>query len=83
MRISLLRAPTDPDPEADQGEHEIAYALLPHHGGWQEAGVVAEARAFAAPLLLGAGTRRPRSLVPIDDPALVLDTIKRAEDSDA
>ena len=80
MRISLLRAPTDPDPEADQGEHEIAYALMPHRGGWQEAGVVAEARAFAEPLLWSAGTG---AFAEVDDPALVLDTIKRAEDSDS
>ncbi|UCC62567.1 MAG: alpha-mannosidase, partial [Anaerolineae bacterium] len=29
MRIGLLRSPTDPDPEADQGEHRFAYSLLP------------------------------------------------------
>src|SRR5829696_457253 len=83
LRISLLRAPTDPDPEADQGEHEIAYALLPHRGGWQEAGVVAEARAFAEPLIWIPG--RPAgsgAFLEVDDPALVLDTIKRAEDDD-
>ena len=81
MRISLLRAPTDPDPEADQGEHEIRYAILPHRGGWQEAGVVGA----------GAGVRRAAdspaagsgAFAEVDDPALVLDTIKRAEDSDA
>ena len=32
-----------PDPDADRGRHEFAYALLPHAGGWQEGGVVAEA----------------------------------------
>src|SRR5215218_219880 len=82
MRLSLLRAPTDPDPEADQGEHEIRYALLPHRGSWQDAGVVAQARAFAEPLLHAAG-RRGTSYAGVDDPALVLDSIKRAEDSDA
>ena len=30
IRISLLRAPTEPDPEADQGEHRFAYSLFPH-----------------------------------------------------
>ena len=34
MRLSLLRSPTSPDPEADQGEHGFAYSLLPHAGGW-------------------------------------------------
>jgi alpha-mannosidase len=82
MRISLLRAPTDPDPEADQGEHEIAYAILPHAGGWQEAGVVAQARALAEPLLHAPGSGSG-AFAAVDDPALVLDTIKRAEDSDS
>ncbi len=80
MRITLLRAPTDPDPEADQGEHEIRYAILPHRGGWQDAGVVAQARAFAEPLIPAAGSG---AFAEVDDPALVLDSIKRAEDSDA
>jgi alpha-mannosidase len=53
---------------------------MPHQGGWQEAGVVAEARTFAEPLLWSAGTG---AFATVDDPALVLDTIKRAEDSDA
>ena len=45
LRLSLLRGPRSPDPEADIGRHEFAYALLPHAGGWREAGVVGEARA--------------------------------------
>ena len=36
------------------GEHRFAYALIPHAGGWQDGGVVAEARAFNAPLRWGA-----------------------------
>jgi alpha-mannosidase len=32
MRLSLLRGPTWPDPEADEGHHEFSYALLPHGG---------------------------------------------------
>ena len=84
MRLSLLRAPTDPDPDADQGEHELAYALLPHAGGWQEAGVVREARAFNQPLRVappGAGAGGGLAAVVAGD--LVLDTIKRAEDGEA
>jgi alpha-mannosidase len=30
IRLSLLRAPTMPDPEADQGTHRFTYALYPH-----------------------------------------------------
>ncbi|MCS7062154.1 MAG: glycoside hydrolase family 38 C-terminal domain-containing protein, partial [Anaerolineae bacterium] len=40
MRLSLLRAPTSPDPLADIGQHSLTYALLPHAGPPQEAGVI-------------------------------------------
>jgi alpha-mannosidase len=83
LRLSLLRASTEPDPEADQGEHRFAYALMPHAGGWRDAGVVVEARAFNQPLLWTRGSTEPRSFAAVDDPNLVIDTIKRAEDGDA
>lgn len=37
--VSLLRAPTWPDPHADQGEHEFTVAILPHEGTWRDASV--------------------------------------------
>lgn len=81
LRISLLRSPKSPDPEADMGRHEFAYALLPHAGGWQDAGVLAEAIRFNVSLVWtgGIGTR---SLAAVDGERLVLDTVKRAEDDD-
>ena len=51
MRLSLLRAPGYPDPEADQGSHQFAYALLPHDGDLREAGVIAEAESLQSPSL--------------------------------
>ena len=83
LRVSLLRAPKSPDPDADMGRHEFAYALLPHAGGWREACVLAEAIRFNAPLRWRPGTSQLPSFAALDDPNLVLDTIKRAEDSDA
>lgn len=85
LRISLLRSPVSPDPEADQGAHEFAYAVMPHEHGWREAGVLAEAHRFNAPLRwVGPdGVSEARSFAAVDDASLVLDTIKRAEDSDA
>ena len=82
LRLSLLRAPRSPDPEADIGRHEFAYALVPHAGGWREAGIVGAAACFNAPLRAVSG-QVPDSFAWVDDPTLVLDTIKRAEDSDA
>jgi alpha-mannosidase len=83
MRISLLRSPQVPDPQADIGSHTFAYAVMPHAGGWREAGVVAEAARFETPIRWAPGAAQPRSLFDLDDPNLVLDTVKRAEDSDA
>jgi alpha-mannosidase len=56
---------------------------MPHAGGWREAGVVAEARRFNAPLRWAPGGIAYGSLASVDDANIVLDTIKPAEDSDA
>jgi alpha-mannosidase len=81
LSVSLLRSPKSPDPEADMGLHEFAYALVPHAGDWRDAGVLAQAVAFNAPLRYTA-FELEGSFAAVDG-ALVLDTIKRAEDSDA
>jgi alpha-mannosidase len=79
LRMSLLRSPKSPDPEADMGRHEFAYALLPHAGDWRAGGVLREAMLFNLPLRWTTdGPDLPFALV---DGGLVLDTIKRAEDS--
>ncbi len=80
MRMTLLRSPRWPDPDADRGSHELAFAVFPHAGGWQEAGVTAEALRFNAPLLLGSGEAEPRSWFACDE--LMVDTVKPAEDGD-
>ena len=62
------------------GRHAFTYALLPHAGGWQDGGVVEQAIALNSPIRFGAVS--PGSLASVDG-GLVLDTVKRAEDSDA
>jgi Glycosyl hydrolases family 38 C-terminal beta sandwich domain len=37
LRLSLLRSPTWPDPDADQGHQHFSYALYPHSGTWKQA----------------------------------------------
>jgi alpha-mannosidase len=59
---------------------------MPHPGDFRAAGVIAAAEDLNAPLRvvaggLAAGTRR--SLIEVDRPQVVVETIKRAEDSDA
>ena len=45
--------------------------------------MVGEAARFETPLRWAPGGAEPRSFFSVDDPNLVLDTVKRAEDSDA
>jgi alpha-mannosidase len=86
MRLSLLRAPTHPDPTADRGTHGFTYALMPHAGDFREAGVIQAAEDLNAPLRvmrssLPAGSSQ--SLVEVDTRQVIVEAIKRAEDSDA
>ncbi len=89
MRISLLRSPTMPDPEADQGEHRFAYSILPHAGRWNEA-TIAAAYALNDPALAvrtegstasgGAAAADAISLLAVDSPNIVIETVKAAQD---
>jgi len=86
MRLSLLRGPTHPDPTADLGDHQFIYALMPHPGDFRKAGVIDAAEDLNSSLLpahgdLAAGSSR--SLIGIDTRQVIVEAIKRAEDSDA
>ncbi len=88
VRISLLRAPTWPDPAADRGRHRFAYALQPHAGGATAGRVIEEAHAFNAPLrtrpvdATDASLPPRHALVEPDRPGVVISAIKAADDGD-
>ncbi|HEV2218572.1 MAG TPA: glycoside hydrolase family 38 C-terminal domain-containing protein [Candidatus Dormibacteraeota bacterium] len=77
MRLSLLRAPTHPDPNADQGLHRFTYALMPHQGDFRNAGVIEAAEE------LNSVFGPPPGLLSLDTTQVRVEAIKRAEDSDA
>jgi alpha-mannosidase len=92
IRLSLLRSPTYPDPEADQGEHRFIYSLLPHAGRWNEQ-TIAQAYALNDPLHVfsaspaqGRPSRmaekvaQPKSFISVNRPNVVIETVKQAED---
>ncbi len=86
LRLSLLRGPLSPDPLADLGRHHFRYALYPHAGDFRTAGVVDEGYRFNVPLLLQPAHRGPDqpaslSFFQVDQPNVVIDTVKQAEDS--
>jgi alpha-mannosidase len=85
LRLTLLRGPEWPDPDADRGYHEFTYSLLPHLGDWVagetvrrgwELNVPMLARAVAAGQASGAARA---AFFQVSGPA-ILDTVKPAED---
>jgi alpha-mannosidase len=88
MRLSLLRAPTWPDPSADRGSHDFTYALYPHEGDWATGEAVRRGFELNHPVAVrtavaSEGPSAPsRSFATIDARRAVLDTVKPAEDGD-
>jgi alpha-mannosidase len=89
LRLSLLRSPTWPDPEADRGRHHFSYSLYPHAGDWKQALTVRRGYEFNYPLRAiqveaheGALASR-HSFVEISSDHVVLTAFKKAEDSNA
>jgi alpha-mannosidase len=85
MRLSLLRSTKAPDPVADIGKHTFSYALLSHPGSFHEAGVIQQGYTFNQPLFVSATDLAPTevSFFSVSQPHVMLDTVKKAEDSDA
>ena len=52
LGVSLLRAPTWPDPGADNGLQRLRLALMPCKAGWRQQAVPGQARSFREPLWL-------------------------------
>ncbi len=85
--LSLLRCPTYPDPDCDKGEHKFTYSLYPHAGTVRSSEVYKQAyllnNPFVAATASGNGKLPERySFVSADKQNVIIDTVKRAEDSD-
>jgi alpha-mannosidase len=50
LRLTLLRSPSWPNPDADKGFHQFTYALYPHSGSWQQAHTVRRGYELNLPL---------------------------------
>jgi alpha-mannosidase len=97
LRLTLLRNAASPDPRCptpsflfedqeqeveftDTGRHEFRYALLPHRGDWRN-DTVRQAHALNAPLRFARGPLSTGRPCVVSDPAVVIETLKRAEDA--
>ncbi|GAB0193978.1 alpha-mannosidase 2C1 [Grus japonensis] len=83
LSLSLLRAPKSPDATADIAYHQFTYAVMPHRGSFQDAGVIQHAYNLNFPLhaVPASSAECPAwSAFSVSSPAVVLETVKQAED---
>jgi alpha-mannosidase len=89
LRLSLLRSPVSPDPNADRGHHHFSYALYPHAGDWKQAMSVRHGYEFnyglkAMQVQSHTGILpRNHSFIATAADNIVLTAVKKAEDADA
>jgi alpha-mannosidase len=89
LRLSLLRSPVWPDPEADRGHHQFSYSLYPHSGDWKQA--LTMRRGYEFNYTLKAFQVEPHegslpaehSFVGVAEDNVVLTALKKTEDGDA
>ncbi|MBR7836595.1 alpha-mannosidase [Actinospica durhamensis] len=77
VRLTLLRAPNSPDPKADLGRHRFGYAVVP---GADTRDALAEAHALNLPLRPAPAGAAPLPLVRVDNPNVVVESVKLADD---
>ncbi len=91
IRISLLRSPNMPAPDnrvADQGHHQMTYALYAHSGDWRAGNTMRQGYELNYPLI--AMTAQPHSgalparhaFARIEPGNVILTVMKKSEDTD-
>ena len=89
LRLSLLRSPTWPDPDADRGHQHFHYALYPHGGDWKQALTVRHGYEYNYKLQAMQVEAHTGSLpaehtyVTVKPENVVLTALKKAEDDNA
>ena len=88
IRLSVLRSPTSPAWATDEkGIRTLRYALYPHAGNWQAAGVTQKGHELNYPLITLVDSPHPGTLPPthsflaIEPRNLIVEVLKKAEDS--
>ncbi len=87
LRLTLLRSPKWPDPDADMGHHHFHYALYPHAGTWKDALTVRHGWEYDYPLQALVTTAHAGSLpaehsfASVSPENVVLAAVKKAEDA--
>jgi alpha-mannosidase len=89
LRLTLLRSPVWPDPEADRGRQRFRYALYPHMGSWKESLTVRRGYEFNEAMTAtqvfahGGAEAAEHSFGAVENANVTLTAVKKAEDSSA
>jgi alpha-mannosidase len=89
LRLSLLRSPVWPDPDADRGHHHFSYWLYPHAGDWKTAFTVHHGYQDNYGLTAMQVERHPgtlpasHSFISLSPANVILTAVKKAEDTNA
>jgi alpha-mannosidase len=87
LRITLLRSPKWPDPNADMGHQHFHYALFPHAGTWKQADTVRHGWEYDYPLRAvvtrahAGSLPSEHSFASVGPENVVLTAVKKAEDA--
>ncbi|WP_348262815.1 glycoside hydrolase family 38 C-terminal domain-containing protein [Telmatobacter sp. DSM 110680] len=87
LRLTLLRSPKWPDPDADMGHQHFQYALYPHAGTWKDAMTVRHGYEYSYGLHAEATMAHPgmlpasHSFASVTPENVVLTAVKKAEDA--
>ncbi|RKY59334.1 MAG: hypothetical protein DRP95_05160, partial [Candidatus Latescibacterota bacterium] len=88
VRMSVLRSPTEPAYNTDEGVHTIGYALYPHSGTWRKAEVMRRGYEFNYPLIPVVGSRHAgrlpeeMSFMEVGPSNVIVEVVKKAFDTD-
>ena len=89
IKISLLKAATYPNPEADRGKHTFTYSLLPHTGNVYQGKTITEGYLLNMPLeatkICANNGKLPSefSIASSDKNNVIIETIKKAENDNS
>ena len=80
IALTLLRAATCPDLNADKGEHDFTYSYYVWDGPFMESDVVQQGYELNVPVTQASGSSAAYSLMQVNAPNVIIDTVKLAED---
>jgi len=83
LDLNLLRSPSNPDPDADEGLHEFTYSLFPHIKDFIHSDVIAESSCLnQPPILFKDSATKAEMPVRLEGIGLELSVMKKAENED-